>query len=71
MTGIRTAVVPIILCAALPLMKSALVRRIGVVIALAALAAYLLGAGCAELVVCGAVCGLVLQAIARRREMGK
>lgn len=71
MTGIRTAVVPIILCAALPLMKSALVRKIGVVIALAALAAYLLGAGCAELVVCGAVCGLVLQAIARRREMGK
>ena len=67
MTGIRTAVVPIILCAALPLMKSALVRRIGIVIALAALAAYLLGVGCAELVVCGAVCGLVLHAIERGR----
>ena len=71
MTGIRTAVVPIILSAGLPMIKSALARRVGLFIALAALAAYLFGVGCAELVVCGAVCGLVLQAIARRREMGK
>ena len=71
MTGIRTAVVPIILCAALPLMKSGLTRKISVVIALLALGAYLLGVGCAELVVCGAVIGLAIQAFERRRGTSK
>lgn len=63
MTGIRTAVVPIILSAAFPLMKSGLSHRVGIVIAVAALAAYLFGVGCVWLVVGGAVIGLLLRAI--------
>ncbi len=69
MNGIRAAVVPIILCAALPLTKSALVRRSAFVLAALALGAYLLGVGCVWLVIAGAVCGLLL--CAARRERGR
>ena len=62
MTGISTAVVPIILSAAVPMMKSALSVRVGIVIAAVALAAYLFGVGCVWLVVGGAICGVVLKA---------
>lgn len=63
MTGIRTAVVPIILSAAFPLMKTGLSSRVGIVIAIAALAAYLFGVGCVWLVIGGAVIGLVLRVV--------
>lgn len=63
MTGIRTAVVPIILSAAFPLMKSGLSTGVGIIIAIAALGAYLYGIGCVWLVVGGAVVGLLLRVI--------
>ena len=63
MSGVRAAVVPIILSAGLPMIKSALARRIGLFIALAALAAYLFGVGCVWLVLGGAVAGIVIKAL--------
>ena len=66
MDGIRLAVVPIIISAVLPMMKSAFSRRILIGIALAALVAYLLGAGCVLIVIGGAVCGVLLKALLYR-----
>ena len=66
MDGIRLAVVPIIISAVLPMMKSAFSRRVCITIAIAALVAYLLGVGCVWLVIGGALCGVVLKMFPHR-----
>ena len=72
MSGICTAVVPIMISGVLPMMKSVLKRRSGIVIALAALIACLFfNMGSVWVVVCGAVCGLLLNAFKAERGDAK
>ena len=66
MDGIRLAVVPIIISAVLPMMRSTFSRRVCIVIALVALVAYLFGVGCVWLVIGGTVCGILLKALLYR-----
>lgn len=65
MNGIRAAVVPIIFCAAIPMMKGAFHRRVAIMISLLAFIAYMLGVGIIWIIVGGAVCGLLLELHAR------
>ena len=67
MSGIRAAVVPIIFSAAVVLMKAVFRKKSGIVIAMLALVAYLAGVGCVGIVAGGAVCGLLIKVIERRK----
>jgi len=60
MNGVRAAVVPIIFCAAIPMMKGTLHRRSAILVTLLAFAVYMLGAGSIWIVAGGAVCGLLM-----------
>ena len=65
MRGVQAAVVPIIFCAAVPLMKSAFSRRWSILAAVLAFGAYLLGVSCVWIVVMGGALGLLAQKLAR------
>ncbi len=61
MTGIRIAVVPIILSATVTMMKSVFKKKTGIILAIIAFFAYLVfDFGTVTLVFCGAVCGILL-----------
>ena len=72
MSGIRAAVVPIILSAAIGMIKSSFKYLPCVFVMLLTLALYLIfGLSCVYLVLIGAVCGLVISEIYERRGGAK
>ena len=71
MEAIRAAVVPIILSAALPMIRGVSRGRASLLIICAAFAAYLMGLGSIWLILGGAVCGLLMGRREQREEERK
>lgn len=72
MNGVRASVVPIILCAAVGMIKGSFKYRPCIVVMLVTLALYLcFEMNCVYLVLFGAVCGILICEIYERRQGGK
>lgn len=69
MRGIRCAVVPIILCALVPMMRTAFKQKTAIFVSVLALIAFLIfDIGAVGIVIGGAVCGLLISHMRKKGE---